>query len=529
MNTLEPYHQTYTYDTSNNLTHLSHQANSNTWQQTIAIHPHNNRGTETPQSTTDFDTNGNLLTLNNIGTLHWHYNNTLNKLTQQDKNNTTEYYVYDHQGNRVRTVIESNKQIQSQRNYLPSLDISTNKAKQQTNTLHIGTHILSETSENNTQTRYQLSSHLKTNTLELNDQAQIISYESYSPYGATTLIAGKNKTQVQQKCYRYTGKERDDSSGLYYYGARYLAPWLARWISPDPAGAVGGLNLYVYVSNNPLKYRDPTGHIKTIPEQEAEEGAVGGAAYNGRTKRQHFDSGEYAVINGEVISANLAAEQMVKMVKIMETKEAILRSAVFNKLGDLESSSRRYHALGSFSDQLPYARSLAERADGKIAMLRAQERKEVADLTRKGLTRIRATMQFHASVEYRKLVMEKHEAANCFECANVMLGSLNKKYPNMPVELINMANVDHVFNLINRDQSTSMFEPNTWNEDTLVVDAWKQVVYTKEEFLLVNLQKNYFGLDNDIEGIVEQQMRHKEDMSSRVFNGPHLETETSLF
>jgi uncharacterized protein RhaS with RHS repeats len=45
---------------------------------------------------------------------------------------------------------------------------------------------------------------------------------------------------------------------LSYYGARYLAPWLARWISPDSAGAVDGLNLYVYVDNNPLKYRDPT-------------------------------------------------------------------------------------------------------------------------------------------------------------------------------------------------------------------------------------------------------------------------------
>jgi RHS repeat-associated protein len=51
--------------------------------------------------------------------------------------------------------------------------------------------------------------------------------------------AGKDKTQVQQKRYRYTGKERDDSSGLSYYGARYLAPWLARWISPDSQGADG--------------------------------------------------------------------------------------------------------------------------------------------------------------------------------------------------------------------------------------------------------------------------------------------------
>jgi hypothetical protein len=37
---------------------------SNTWQQTLTIHPNNNRGTETQQSTSDFDANGNLLTLN---------------------------------------------------------------------------------------------------------------------------------------------------------------------------------------------------------------------------------------------------------------------------------------------------------------------------------------------------------------------------------------------------------------------------------------------------------------------------------
>jgi RHS repeat-associated protein len=45
----------------------------------------------------------------------------------------------------------------------------------------------------------------------------------------------------------------------------YLAPWLVRWISPDSAGAADGLNLYVYVGNNPLKYMDPTGHAKVTP------------------------------------------------------------------------------------------------------------------------------------------------------------------------------------------------------------------------------------------------------------------------
>ncbi|SSC07649.1 RHS repeat-associated core domain-containing protein [bacterium endosymbiont of Bathymodiolus sp. 5 South] len=173
------------------------------------------------------------------------------------------HYVYDYQGNRVRSVVESNNQVQSQRDYLPLLDLSTKQAKQQTSTLHIGTHILSETIESNTQTHYQLTSHLQSNTLELDNKAQTLSYEHYYPYGGTAIIAGKDKTQVQQKRYRYTGKERDDSSGLFYYGARYLAPWLTRWISPDSAGAVDGLNLYVYVNNNPLKYTDPTGQDRT--------------------------------------------------------------------------------------------------------------------------------------------------------------------------------------------------------------------------------------------------------------------------
>ncbi|VVM27004.1 hypothetical protein BSPWISOXPB_10322 [uncultured Gammaproteobacteria bacterium] len=93
---------------------------------------------------------------------------------------------------------------------MPSLDLSSNQAKQQSSTLHIGTHILSESSKDNAQTRYQLTSHLQSNTLELDDKAQTLSYEHYYPYGGTAIIAGKDKTEVQQKRYRYTDKERDD-------------------------------------------------------------------------------------------------------------------------------------------------------------------------------------------------------------------------------------------------------------------------------------------------------------------------------
>ena len=56
--------------------------------------------------------------------------------------------------------------------------------------------------------------------------------------------------------YRHTGKERDEESGFYYYGARYFAPWLARWIAPDPTGVTDGVNTYSFLRENPSNLID---------------------------------------------------------------------------------------------------------------------------------------------------------------------------------------------------------------------------------------------------------------------------------
>src|SRR5258708_8209071 len=62
------------------------------------------------------------------------------------------------------------------------------------------------------------------------------------------------------KRYRYTGKERDEESGLYYFGARYYVAWLGRWASCDPLGIADDINTYRYVRSSPLSRIDITGN-----------------------------------------------------------------------------------------------------------------------------------------------------------------------------------------------------------------------------------------------------------------------------
>jgi RHS repeat-associated protein len=108
--------------------------------------------------------------------------------------------------------------------------------------------------------RYQFGNHLGSASLELDEQAKIISYEEYYPYGSTSYQAASKTIKATAKRYRYTGKERDEESGFYYHGARYYAAWLGRWVSCDPEMPQNIPEApYVYVRDHPLKYTDENG------------------------------------------------------------------------------------------------------------------------------------------------------------------------------------------------------------------------------------------------------------------------------
>ncbi|KPA13256.1 RHS repeat-associated core domain protein [Candidatus Magnetomorum sp. HK-1] len=95
------------------------------------------------------------------------------------------------------------------------------------------------------------------NTVAITDQdEEIVNLYAYSPYGEVLY-----SIETVPNSFKYVGKEgvMDDGNGLYYMRARYYDPMLGRFISRDPIGHEGGLNLYAYAGNNPVMFVDPSG------------------------------------------------------------------------------------------------------------------------------------------------------------------------------------------------------------------------------------------------------------------------------
>ena len=276
------YRQRYTYDASGNLStlqHLPEHATGYTRQMNIATQS-NHSLQQTLVGTAaglgrGFDQNGNQLMLEPGQMLSWNVRNQLQRVTQvvrAEGVDDDEIYRYDGSGQRALKIRRSqakNQQHTNEVRYLPGLEIRRNSATGEwLNTVIVTAELNSirilhweqgcpEGIENQ-QIRFGLSDHLGSNTLELDGNAQVLSHETYYPYGGTAWWAAKNAVEASCKTIRYSGKERD-ASGLYYYGHRYYAPWLSRWISADPAGDIDDLNLYAMVRGNPVSYVDSQG------------------------------------------------------------------------------------------------------------------------------------------------------------------------------------------------------------------------------------------------------------------------------
>lgn len=278
MNAMQRYEENYDYDEVGNMLHMIHNAGNglftNKWTRTFSYSSTDNRLSKSQTGADSinytYDVHGNMQNLQNgIALLTWNY---ANQLQQVDLGGGgIAYYIYDGGGERVRKVIESGTTIK-ERIYLGPYELYREKQNNvialERKTMHvmddkqrialIETRTTGEDAGLPFLIRYQYSNHLATACLELDTSAAIISYEEYYPFGSTAYQAMRNQTETAKR-YRYSGKERDEESGLYYHGARYFAPWLARWTSADPAGIKAGINDYAYCRNKPVTLQDKNG------------------------------------------------------------------------------------------------------------------------------------------------------------------------------------------------------------------------------------------------------------------------------
>jgi RHS repeat-associated protein len=306
-NAMGLYRESYSYDALGNILATDHQVASGGWTRRYTYNEASRivaSETGNRLSTTSLpgdpaggpfsaayahDAHGNMINMPHLPTMTWSEDDRLRATSRTvgGANPPTTYYAYDSGGERARKVSQNAAATRAaERIYLDGIEVyrefdaagstitlsreTFNVAASEETAARIETRTLGADPGPARQVRYQFANQVHSVTLELGDAAEVISYEEYFPFGATSYQAVASQTDVSKR-HRFTGKERDEENGLYCLGARYYAPWLGRWTACDPAGLIDGPNLFCYARNSPAVYRDPEGTDPPAPQPSLQD------------------------------------------------------------------------------------------------------------------------------------------------------------------------------------------------------------------------------------------------------------------
>jgi RHS repeat-associated protein len=266
------YRERYTYDEAHNLTAVSHTGGSGDWTRRLDPDPSNSRiaAMVNGAATVTYrpDRCGNVLSEGTSRHFSWDWSDRLVGFRIQAGDgpaSVTADYRYDSNGYRVHKVVRKGPGL-----YETCVAIGGGYERRRrvaaTTVDNVELHVAAGTAriarvrvgpafpdDATPAIAHELIDHLGTVTVTLDGDGRFVSREEYSPWGETTFGG------YARKRYRFTGKERDEESGLSNHGLRFYAPWLGRWMSADPAAPSGPHSPFRYGANNPMRYVDPAG------------------------------------------------------------------------------------------------------------------------------------------------------------------------------------------------------------------------------------------------------------------------------
>jgi len=247
---------------------------------------------------------------------HW---DALNRLVEVSTPSFTVTYQYDPLGRRIERNAggQITRYIYEGSNVLFELD-ATNTITAINRHAGLDNLLVHETGG---QAYYPLRDGINSTVALADSSGSITQRYRYSAFGQPEILnaSGSPIPAAPLLTYLYTGREWDASVELNYHRNRYLSPDMGRWLSRDPIGLAGGLNLYGYVLNNPLTLIDPLGldDMNLLPKATAEE-----RAFSERVDKSKAYKDDYTVAahgrTGEVLDNHgnpISPEKMADLIK----------------------------------------------------------------------------------------------------------------------------------------------------------------------------------------------------------------------
>jgi len=223
--------------------------NNSTPTNTSYTHDNDNRVLTAGNVSFSYDNNGNLVTKTvggNVTNYSWDFNDML---TQVANGGNTYVYRYDGLGNRVARIENG-----AEKRYVGGLaetDVSGNITAYYVH----GLGLISKVTPTNQSYYYHYDG--IGSTIGMSDSTgSIVNKYAYDSFGKVL-----SEQEGIPNPFKYVGQfgVMDEENGLLYMRARYYDPEAGRFISKDPIGFTGGLNLYSYVRNEPIGTIDPSG------------------------------------------------------------------------------------------------------------------------------------------------------------------------------------------------------------------------------------------------------------------------------